>query len=264
MTSVQPHDRQPIPGVKDTIAISSGKGGVGKSTICANLALSLAHRGLRVGLADTDIYGPNIPEILGLEKKPEVDEESQRLLPPTRHGLKVISMGLLVDEGTPVIWRGPMLAKMVTQFLFNVEWGELDFLLLDLPPGTGDVQITLTQSAPLTGAVIITTPSPIALEDVRRGVQMFRQFEVPIVGMIENMSHFVCPNCDGVSNIFGRGGEQTARAFDVPLIGQIPLDEQMRRCADEGAPFVHQHPESSAALALNEIAGLIAERGHAS
>ena len=254
-TPIQPHDRQPIPGIKDTIAISSGKGGVGKSTITANLAVTLAGRGLRIGLADTDIYGPNIPGMLGVSGRPQVAGDSQRLLPPEAHGLKVVSMGLLIDPGTPVIWRGPMLAKMIAQFLFNVEWGELDLLLLDLPPGTGDVQITLTQSAPLTGAVIVTTPSPIALEDVRRGVEMFRQSEVPILGLVENMSHFDCPSCQQRTPIFGAGrGERTAKDFAMPLLGQVPIDTGLRAGADSGQPAAAAAPQSAAAVALDQIA----------
>ena len=261
MTTVQTHDRQPIPGVKDMLAVSSGKGGVGKSTLSVNLAVALARSGLKIGLMDTDIYGPNIPGLLGLEGKPEVSRESQRLLPPQAYGLKAISMGLLIDPGTPVIWRGPMLAKMVSQFLFNVEWGEIDILLLDLPPGTGDVQITLTQAAPLTASVIVTTPSAIALEDVRRGVAMFRQSEVPLLGLIENMSHFVCPKCTGTSAIFGDGGgEQTARTFDLPLLGQVPLDIQMRQNADAGTPLVHANPDAPAAQALEQIATQIVQQ----
>ena len=256
MNTVQTHDRQPIPGVKDILAVSSGKGGVGKSTLSANLALAMARQGLKVGLMDTDIYGPNIPGMLGLEGKPQVSRESERLLPPQACGLKVISMGLLIDPGTPVIWRGPMLAKMISQFLFNVEWGEIDILVMDLPPGTGDVQITLTQTAPLTGAIIITTPSAIALEDVRRGVEMFRQSEIPILGLIENMSYFVCHKCEHTSAIFGEGGgEQTARAFGMPLLGQIPLDSQIRSCADAGLPLVQAVPNSPASQILERVAG---------
>ena len=261
MTQAQPHARQPIPGVKDMLAVSSGKGGVGKSTISANLAVSLARKGLAVGLMDTDIYGPNIPGMLDLQARPDISEDGQSLLPPESYGVKAISMGLLLDQGQPVIWRGPMLAKMISQFLFNVVWGELDILLLDLPPGTGDVQITLTQSAPLTGALIVTTPSDIALEDVRRGVEMFRQTEVPLLGMVENMSHFVCHKCNHASNIFGEGGgERTAAQFDIPLLGQIPLDSQLRLCADEGKPLVESAPESSTAQAIAGLANEVTQR----
>ena len=240
------------------LAVSSGKGGVGKSTIAVNLAVAMARQGLRVGLMDADIYGPNVPGMLGLTEKPAMATETERLLPPRIHGLAVISMGLFLDPGTPVIWRGPMLAKMMQQFLFQVDWGELDLLLLDLPPGTGDVQITLTQNAPLTGAIIITTPSAIALADVRRGVEMFRQTEVPIWGLIENMSHFVCPSCQGSSAIFGEGGGQESAAhFGVPLLGQIPLDVDLRAGADAGTPLVAADPAAPASQALERAAAVL-------
>ncbi len=259
MTTVQTHDRQPIPGVKDMLAVSSGKGGVGKSTLSANLAVAMARRGLSVGLMDTDIYGPNIPGMLGIEGRPQISAQ-QKIIPPRAHGLSAISMGLLLDAGTPVIWRGPMLAKMISQFLFQVEWGPLDILLLDLPPGTGDVQITLTQSAPLTGALIVTTPSRIAQEDVRRGVEMFRQTEVPILGLVENMSHFVCSSCDHSTDLFGQGGEKTAQAFELPFLAQIPLDTQLRRQADTGIPLVQAQPEAPVSQALDRLAADIVKR----
>jgi ATP-binding protein involved in chromosome partitioning len=264
MTQIQPHDRQSIPGVATVLAVSSGKGGVGKSTLSTNLALALSRAGQRVGLLDTDIYGPNIPGMLGLDTKPTVDPQTNHLLPCEAFGLKALSMGLLIDPGTPVIWRGPMLAKMVNQFLFQVEWGELDILVLDLPPGTGDVQITLTQTAPLTGALIVTTPSTIALEDVRRGVRMFRQSEVPILGIIENMSHFTCDKCGETTHPFGReGGQQTANSFNLPFLGAVPLDHQLQHGADAGVPAVLASPDSPGAIALKEIAeklpGLLAQ-----
>jgi ATP-binding protein involved in chromosome partitioning len=248
------HERAPIPGITDLLAISSGKGGVGKSTLSANLAVALAGEGLAVGLMDADIYGPNIPGILGLREKPTVSPGGM-LQPGEAHGLKVISMGLLIDRGAPVIWRGPMLAKMINQFLFQVEWGALDLLVLDLPPGTGDVQITLTQSAPITGAAIVTTPSALAIEDVRRGMGMFRQAQVPLLGIIENMSAFTCPNCQHTSALFGEGGEALARSFDTPLLGQIPLDMRLRACADAGTPLVKAMPEAPASQALVQLAG---------
>ena len=256
MNAVQTHDRQAIPGIKDTLAISSGKGGVGKSTLSANLAVALAEQGLRIGLLDADIYGPNIPGMLGLDGRPEMHEASGQIQPLTAHGLSAISMGLLLDPGTPVIWRGPMLAKMIHQFLFNVNWGELDLLLLDLPPGTGDVQITLTQMAPLTGALIVTTPSEIALEDVRRGVEMFRQTEVPLVGLVENMSYFSCDKCGHAEAIFGEGGgKTTAGSLDVPYLGQVPLDPLVRSQADAGEPVVKAHPDAASSRALARLAG---------
>lgn len=254
MTQVQTHERQPIPGVKETVAVSSGKGGVGKSTMSVNLAVALAARGLRVGLMDTDIYGPNIPGMLGAAGRPEVIPGTESIRPATAHGLSLISMGLLVDAGVPVIWRGPMLAKMVSQFLFSVAWGELDVLLLDLPPGTGDVQLTLTQMAPLTGAVIVTTPSTLALEDVARGVQMFRQTEVPILGLIENMSSFACGACGKHSQPFGHGGgAQAATDLDIPFLGEIPLDMSLRSGADDGTPAFLAQPEAPSSLAMQDI-----------
>lgn len=254
MTQVQPHDRQIIPGIKDMLAISSGKGGVGKSTVSVNLALALAQQGLRIGLLDTDIYGPNLPGMLGLTDRPTADPQSKLLQPCQAHGLKALSMGLLIEQGMPVIWRGPMLAKMMHQFLFQTDWGELDLLILDLPPGTGDVQISLTQSAPLTAALIVTTPSEIALEDVRRGVKMFHQTEVPLLGLVENMSHFVCDACQQSSYPFGQeGGVRTATGFDLPLLGQIPLDPQMVACAESGIPIVQAAPTAPAGAALLDL-----------
>ena len=256
MNAAQEHDRQAIPGIKDTLAVSSGKGGVGKSTLAANLAVALAGKGLRVGLLDADIYGPNIPGMFGLSGRPEMHESGGRIQPLAAHGITVISMGLLLDPGTPVIWRGPMLAKMIHQFLFNVNWGELDLLLLDLPPGTGDVQITLTQMAPITGALIVTTPSAIALEDVRRGVEMFRQTEVPLIGLVENMSYFSCDKCGHAEAIFGKGGgETTARQLDIPYLGQVPLDPLVGRQADAGEPIVQSHPDAASSQALLRLAG---------
>ena len=248
-------ERAPIPGIAHMLAVSSGKGGVGKSTLCANLAIAMGLTGKRIGLMDTDIYGPSIPGILGAKEKPQVEPDSNRIIPVVAHGVKLISMGLLMDPGSPVIWRGPMLAKMITQFLFNVEWGELDLLLLDLPPGTGDVQITLTQSAPLDGALIVTTPSEIALSDVRRGVQMFRQSEIPVLGLIENMSSFTCTNCGSESRIFGSGaGRETAAAFGIPFRGEVPLDPRLRECADEGRFIEDVTSDSSAGLAIKQLA----------
>jgi ATP-binding protein involved in chromosome partitioning len=261
VNSVQTHERPPLPGVKDTLAVSSGKGGVGKSTLSANLAVALSDQGLRIGLMDADIYGPNIPGMLGLRDRPQLDPDSGRLRPLEAYGLKVISMGLLIEKGAPVIWRGPMLAKMIDQLLFNVAWGELDVLVLDLPPGTGDVQITLTQRAPLTGALIVATPSEIALADVRRGVQMFRQTQVPIWGLVENMSHFVCHKCGHTELLFGQGGgERMARQFGLPFLGQVPLDPHIRRCADQGTPAVHAHPQAPGSQALKQLARVLAGR----
>ncbi len=261
MTQVQTHERQAIPGVKQTVAVSSGKGGVGKSTMSVNLAVALAAQGLSVGLMDTDIYGPNIPGMMGVSERPEVIPGTQSIRPVEAHGLSLISMGLLVEPGVPVIWRGPMLAKMVSQFLFSVEWGALDVLLLDLPPGTGDVQLTLTQMAPLTGAVIVTTPSTLALEDVGRGVQMFRQSEVPILGLIENMSSFVCDGCDKQSYPFGHGGGAAAAGtLGIPFLGEVPLDINLRTGADDGTPAFLSRPQAPASIAMQGICRSLLER----
>ena len=228
------------------LAVSSGKGGVGKSTLSVNLAVALAEKGLRIGLLDADIYGPNIPGMLGVHERPQADPQSGRIQPPEAHGIKFLSMGLLIETGVPVIWRGPMLAKMINQFLFKTDWGELDIVILDLPPGTGDVQITLTQSAPLTGALIVTTPSAIALEDVRRGVEMFRQTEVPLLGLVENMSVFNCDQCGHQTPLFGQGGAgQTAELLSVPFLRSIPLDIALRESADRGQPAVSSQPQAA-------------------
>ena len=261
MTQVQTHDRQPIPGVKETVAVSSGKGGVGKSTMCVNLAVALAAEGLSIGLMDTDIYGPNVPGMLGVSERPQVVPGTQTIRSAEAHGLSLISIGLLVEAGVPVIWRGPMLAKMVSQFLFSVEWGDLDILVLDLPPGTGDVQLTLTQMAPLTGAVIVTTSSTLALEDVGRGVQMFRQTDVPILGLIENMSTFTCDSCGSESHPFGHGGgASAASALDIPFLGEIPLDPSLRSGADDGTPAFISQPQSPASQAMRGISHGLLER----
>ena len=260
-TQVHAHDRQPIPGVENTLVVASGKGGVGKSTISANLAVAMARSGRRVGLMDADIYGPNIPGMLGISGRPTVTQADGHLVPLESSRVKLISMGCLIDPGTPVIWRGPMLAKMMDQFLFQVAWGELDVLVLDLPPGTGDVQITLTQSTSLTGSLIVTTPSEIALEDVRRGVRMFREVEVPIFGLIENMSGFVCHKCGHKAAIFGEsGGRQTAEKFDVPFLGEVPLDPRLRECADLGTPIVDAVPDSPTSQTLVKLADTLLEQ----
>ena len=243
------------------LAVSSGKGGVGKSTVSVNLAVALSAAGQRVGLMDTDIYGPNVPGMLGISGKPQVDPDSGKIVPAEAHGLRVISMGMLVDAGVPVIWRGPMLAKMISQFLFQVDWGELDVLILDLPPGTGDVQISLTQDAPLTGAVIVTTPSQLALEDVARGVRMFQETQIPLLGLIENMGSFACPSCEGTSHPFGQdGGEDAAARFKMPYLGSIPLEPVVRADADAGTPAAIAHPDAPAAQAFHRIAAELLSR----
>ena len=255
MTQISTHDRKSIPGIRNMLAVSSGKGGVGKSTISANIAVALGIAGLRIGLMDTDIYGPNIPGILGSHDRPVSNPETGLIKPIEAHNIKFISMGLLVEDGSPVIWRGPMLAKMIHQFLSNVDWGELDILIADLPPGTGDVQLTLTQSAPLTGAIIITTPSAIALEDVRRGVEMFRQAEVPIFGLVENMSTFQCDACGHNEHLFGHGlTKSTAKELDIPFLCDIPLDITLRKCADEGLPAVIDQPSADGSQVITQLA----------
>ena len=244
----------PIPGVERLVAIASGKGGVGKSTTAVNLAVALAGLGASVGLMDADIYGPNIPTMMGTTDRPD-SNDAGKMVPIDRHGVGFVSLGSLVEPGTPVIWRGPMLAKVVTQFLQDVDWGQLDVLLVDLPPGTGDVQLTLTQSAPLTGAVIVTTPQSVVLEDVTRGVQMFNTVEVPVLGVIENMSSYVCPECDTRTDIFSHGGgRDTAERYSVPFLGEIPIDMGVRQGGDVGTPVVVSAPDSVAGAAYRQIA----------
>lgn len=250
---VQTRAPVPIEGVDHVLAVASGKGGVGKSTTAVNLAVSLAAQGRRVGLMDADIYGPNVPGMMGHREQPEVTEEG--MVPPERHGVKFISLGLVAQAGQPIIWRGPMLAKMVTQFMQDVLWAPLDVLVVDLPPGTGDVQLTLTQSAPLDGALIVTTPQAVALEDVRRGVEMFRTVGVDVLGVVENMSGYVCGKCGTRTDIFGTGGgERTAKQYGVPYLGGIPLDPALREGGDSGTPVAASAPESPVGQAYGELA----------
>src|SRR5512138_1949852 len=244
--------------IRNAIAIGSGKGGVGKSTVSVNIAVSLAQSGARVGLLDADIYGPNTPTMLGVEKLPPPN--GQRLIPATAHGIKMISMGLLVKPGQPLIWRGPMLNSAIRQFLGDVEWGELDYLIIDLPPGTGDASLSLAQALPLSGAVIVTLPQLVSLEDASRGLNMFRTLEVPILGIIENMSYLDLP--DGTRmDIFGSGGgEQLAQSTQAPFLGKIPIDPEVRQGGDSGKPIVVTRPDSPAAQALRGIAEGLAAR----
>ena len=254
-----PSDRPGIPGVKNIIAVASGKGGVVKSTVAANLAVALAQSGAAVGLMDSDIYGPNVPIMMGIKARPDVVED--RLIPLESHGLKLMSIGFITGDNVPVIWRGPMVTKMIQQFIQNVAWGDLDYLVLDLPPGTGDVQITIRQSVYVTGAVIVTTPQALALEDVRRGILMFRQVEVPILGVVENMSSFICPKCGTRTDIFGcHGGLRMSEEMGVPFLGEIPLDPMIRQSGDEGVPIVIGHPDSPQAESFRNIAGKVASR----
>ena len=242
--------------IRNAIAVGSGKGGVGKSTVAVNLAVALAKAGARVGLMDADIYGPNIPTMLGVEKLPPPKE--QKLLPAQAYGIKMISMGLLVKPGQPLIWRGPMLNSAIRQFLGDVEWGELDYLIVDLPPGTGDAALSLAQALPLSGAVIVTLPQLVSLEDANRGLNMFKTLEVPILGIIENMSYLDLP--DGTRmDIFGSGGgEQLAQATQENFLGKVPMDQNVRIGGDSGKPIVVTHPDSPVAKALTEIAQKIA------
>jgi ATP-binding protein involved in chromosome partitioning len=245
---------QAIPGVDRVVAVSSGKGGVGKSTVATNLALALATLQGRVGLMDADVYGPSIPLMLGIDDKAEPDEQ-KRLRPIERHGLKVMSMGFFVGDSTPIIWRGPMLTKLITEFLRNCDWGELDTLVLDLPPGTGDVQLTLTQQVPISGAIIVTTPQEVALADVRRGIQMFRQVNAPVLGVIENMSWHLCPGCGARAELFGHGGGAAmAKELGVPFLGELPLVRAVREAGDRGVPIVAAEPSHPVSRAYREIA----------
>jgi ATP-binding protein involved in chromosome partitioning len=249
-----------LPGVRHAVAVASGKGGVGKSTVAVNLAAALAGSGARVGLMDADIYGPSIPIMMGLRTaRPTVRDG--KLIPLERYGLRMMSLGFIAGEDTPVIWRGPLVGKLVQQFLADVEWGELDYLVVDLPPGTGDAQLTLTQSAPLAGAVIVTTPQDVALEDVRRGVRMFEKVNVPILGIVENMAYFVCPDCGSRHEIFNHGGgAEAARQFEVPFLGEIPIDPAIRQGGDEGVPLVVGHPDSPQTEAFQRVAGELARQ----
>ncbi len=249
-------------GIKNVIAVASGKGGVGKTTVCVNLAVAFAQSGAKVGLMDGDIYGPNVPLMLGIPsgQKPDVGED-EKIIPMKAYGLKMISMGVLVPPDTPMIWRGPMLHSAVTQFLQKVDWGELDYLFVDLPPGTGDVQLSLVQSVSMTGAVIVTTPQEVALMDVRKGIAMFQKTNVPILGIVENMSAFVCPHCEQETPIFSKGGgRDAAEKLETVFLGEIPIDTRVREGGDEGRPIVIAHPDSPAAKQFQTIAGILAQQ----
>jgi ATP-binding protein involved in chromosome partitioning len=243
-----------IPAIKNVVAVASGKGGVGKSTVSANLALALAKSGARVGLMDADVYGPSIPTILGLKGGPEVTA-SRRIIPVEQHGLKVMSMAFFMKPDDAVIWRGPMLHKTVEQFLGGVEWGELDYLTVDLPPGTGDVQLSLCQMIPLTGAVIVSTPQDVALNVAQKAIAMFKKLNAPILGIIENMSAHVCPTCGTREEIFGSGGAKAiAERMKLPFLGEIPLETSIRETSDAGTPIVLADPGSPAAKAFTMVA----------
>lgn len=236
-----------VPGVKNTIAVASGKGGVGKSTVAVNLAVALAKEGAKVGLLDADIYGPSIPLMLGIEEKPKIYQDSTtgKMLPVENYGIKVMSIGFMVDDKTPVIWRGPMASGAVKQFMSDVHWGDLDYLIYDLPPGTGDIQLTLVQTIPLTGGLIVTTPQEVSLIDARKGLRMFNRVNVPVFGIIENMSYFIAPDTGKRYDIFGKGGgEKLSAELDTPFLGGIPIDTRIREGGDSGKPIVFDMPDS--------------------
>ena len=242
-----------LPGVGAVVAVASGKGGVGKSTVAANLALALARLGQRVGLLDIDIYGPSVPIMFGVNERPAVLEN--RIQPFERWGVKLMSLGFILDIDTPVIWRGPMVMKAIEQLMGDVDWGELDVLVLDMPPGTGDAQLTVVQKIGLAGAVIVSTPQDVALVDARKGLAMFRKMEVPVLGLVENMSTFVCPNCGHETHVFrSGGGERTANELGVPFLGSIPLDPEIAEGGDRGVPIVVQRPQGPHAAAFRRIA----------
>ncbi|MBP0027446.1 Mrp/NBP35 family ATP-binding protein [Roseofilum reptotaenium CS-1145] len=258
-------DRQGIEGVKNIIAISSGKGGVGKSTVAVNVAVALAQTGAKVGLIDADIYGPNAPTMLGLDSAKVMvqDRGGKEVLEPAfNHGVKLVSMGFLIEKDQPVVWRGPMLNGVIRQFLYQVDWGELDYLIVDMPPGTGDAQLTLTQAVPMVGAIIVTTPQNVALLDSRKGLKMFEQMGVPVLGMVENMSYFIPPDLpDRQYDIFGSGGgAKTSEELGVSLLGCIPLEIGLREGGDRGVPIVVSDPESASAQALVKVAKAIAAK----
>ena len=245
--------RAPIPGVKNIIAVGAGKGGVGKSTVAVNLALALAKYGGRVGLIDADIYGPNIPIMLGVRGQLETD--GKKIVPAEKYGIPVVSMGFLTQDETPIIWRGPMLHGVVQQFFREVRWQELDYLVVDMPPGTGDVALSLSQTVPVSGAVVVTTPQVVSVADSRRAVAMYRKLNVPTLGIVENMSHFLCPSCDHESDLFGKGGgESAATDMGVPFLGRIPVYQPIREGGDSGNPIVLSEPDSAAARAFFEVA----------
>lgn len=252
-----------IPGVKNTIAVASGKGGVGKSTVAVNLAVALAKEGASVGLIDADIYGPSIPLMLGIKEKPKVyqDNDTMKMVPLSNYGIKLMSIGFLVDDNAPVIWRGPMASGAVKQFMSDVDWEDLDYLIFDMPPGTGDIQLTLCQTIPLTGALIVTTPQEVSLADARKALKMFSRVNVPILGVVENMSYFIAPDTGMKYDIFGSGGgEKLSSEENVPFLGGIPLHPNVRVGGDKGIPIVYNLPESEHAKTIISIAKNLAQQ----
>jgi ATP-binding protein involved in chromosome partitioning len=250
----------PLPNVRNIIAIASGKGGVGKSTTAVNLALALTAEGANVGVLDADIYGPSIPRMLGISGRPD-SPDGKQISPKRNHGLQAMSIGLLIDEDTPMIWRGPMVTQALQQLLNDTAWDDLDYLIIDLPPGTGDIQLTLCQKVPVTAAIIVTTPQDIALLDAKKALKMFEKVEVPVLGIVENMAVHVCSNCGHAEHVFGEGGgERMAQQYGVPLLGALPLELGIREQADSGYPTVASAPESSATASYREIARRAAAR----
>ena len=242
------------------VAIASGKGGVGKSTVAVNLACALSRLGAKVGLLDCDIYGPSIPLMMGTSQKPAISEQ-EMMVPPVQYGVKLMSIGFLIDGDQPVIWRGPMIMKTIQQFIGSVDWGELDYLLVDLPPGTGDAQLSLSQVLPLGGVVMVTTPQDVALLDVRKAIGMFQRLNVPILGIVENMSTFACPHCGQATAIFGdAGGQRLADEYNVPLLARLPLDPETRVGGDEGSPITVRRPDSAPARAFRDLARSVSQR----
>ncbi|WP_020404545.1 Mrp/NBP35 family ATP-binding protein [Gracilimonas tropica] len=257
----QAQQQQILPGVKNIIAVASGKGGVGKSTVAVNIAAALAKRGEKVGLMDTDIYGPSIPTMFNIHDRPNITTQ-KKLVPHEKFGIKLVSMGFLVDVDQAMVWRGPMATSAVKQFMTDVEWGELDYLIMDLPPGTGDIQLTIVQTVPLTGSVIVSTPQTVALDDARKGVAMFKKVNVPVLGMVENMAYFTPPDMpDKKYYIFGKGGAaHLAQEMNVPVLGEVPLQQTLREGGDSGKPIVLDDSESPAATALMQVTGNIQQQ----
>jgi ATP-binding protein involved in chromosome partitioning len=249
--------RKDIPGVRNIVAVSAGKGGVGKTTVSVNVAIALSQAGARVGLLDADIYGPNVPIMLGLHDQPR--SMGERILPLEAYGLRVMSLGTILKPDQAVVWRGPMIGGAIRQFLYDVEWGELDYLVIDLPPGTGDAQLTLAQSIPLTGSVIVTTPQDVSVADVSRGVQMFKQLKVPVLGVVENMSGYVCPHCGERTEMFGSGGgHEVSERFGIAFLGEIPLDPRIRIGGGQGEPLMAAQPEGPVGDVFRAVASHIA------
>ena len=256
---MQPQPQSLGPDAKYTIAVASGKGGVGKTTVSVNLAVSLAKAGVKVGLLDADIYGPNVPIMMGVQSK--LGTRNNKIAPLERYGVDMVSIGFISQDDTAIIWRGPLVGRMIQQFLQDVDWGELDYLIIDLPPGTGDAQLTLTQAVPLTGAVVVSTPQDVALTDAKKGINMFRKVEVPVIGLVENMSYFICPHCNERSEIFDHGGcKKASKKFDVPFLGEIPLDIRIRIGGDTGKPIVISDPDSPVSSAFMHLADSVMQQ----